>query len=124
MATSKECQVPLTGVCGMAATQPSFQGGKTMSSSSGYAVAAMSASAESHSALKVVSLLASPSETDPGCPAVAASYHRGHKVECQSWLMDTGCKYDFTTRDAVPLPLRDSITDSADPVTLLPLIHL
>ena len=41
MATSQECHVPLTGVCGMAATQPSFQGGKTMSLSSGYAVAAI-----------------------------------------------------------------------------------
>ena len=32
--------------------------------------------------------------------------------------MDTGCKYDLTTRASVPLPLRDSITDSADPITL------
>ena len=33
--------MPLTGVCGMAATLPPFQGGKTMSLSSGYAVAAI-----------------------------------------------------------------------------------
>mgnify|MGYP000653658160 CR=1 FL=1 len=33
--------MPLTGVCGMAATLPSFQGGKTVSLSSGYAVAAI-----------------------------------------------------------------------------------
>ncbi len=41
MATSPECQVPLTGVCGMAATLPPFQGGKTTLPLSGYAVAAI-----------------------------------------------------------------------------------
>ena len=78
----------------------------------------MSEPSESHDVLSIAPLLASPSETDPGCPAVAASNHRGRKVECQSWLMDTGCKYDLTTRASVPLPLRDSITDSAEPITL------
>ena len=42
--------MPLTGVCGMTATLNPFQGGKTISLSSGYAVAAMSASAESSNA--------------------------------------------------------------------------
>jgi hypothetical protein len=42
--------MPMTGVRGMAATQNPFQGGKTISLSSGHAVAAMSASAESSNA--------------------------------------------------------------------------
>ncbi len=40
MATSHECLVPPSGVRRMAATQPHRQGGKTVSLSSGYAVAA------------------------------------------------------------------------------------
>jgi hypothetical protein len=42
--------MPMTGVRGISATQYPFQGGKTVSPSSGQAVAAMSASAESSNA--------------------------------------------------------------------------
>jgi hypothetical protein len=72
----------------------------------------------SHTGLVTTPPSASSFLTVPGCVAVAASTYYGQRVECQSWLMDTGWKYDLTTRAPVPLSLRDSITDSADPITL------
>ncbi len=54
----------------------------------------------------------------PGSVALPASTYHGQRVECQSWLMDTGCKYDLTTRGSVPLPLRGNIMNATEPITL------
>ena len=54
----------------------------------------------------------------PGSVALAASTHHGPRDDCQSWLIDTGCKYDLTTRASVPSYLHDSIEKALVPITL------
>ena len=54
----------------------------------------------------------------PGSVALAASYDHGPAVDCRSWLLDTGCKYDLTTRASVPPHLQDSIMSATVPITL------
>ena len=46
----------------------------------------------------------------PGNVALAASYDHGPTEDCRSWLLDTGCTYDLTTRSAVPQRLQNSIS--------------
>ncbi len=40
------------------------------------------------------------------------------KSDIRSWLMDTGCKHDLTTRDAIPLCQLGVITNATIPVLL------
>ena len=57
----------------------------------------------------------------PGSVALAAayeSYEHGPAENCRSWLLDTGCKYDLTTRASVPPHLQDSIMKATVPITL------
>ena len=54
----------------------------------------------------------------PGNVALAASYDYGPTENCRSWLLDTGCKYDLTTRASVPAYLQNSIMKAPMPITL------
>ncbi len=52
--------------------------------------------------------------------ALAASQQNGDfpRNNIRSWLMDTGCKHDLTTRDAIPYCQLGMITKSLNPVLL------
>ncbi len=54
----------------------------------------------------------------PGSVALAASTDWGPSDNCRSWLMDTGCKFDLTTRASIPPYLQDSIMKATVPITL------
>ena len=52
--------------------------------------------------------------------ALAASQQTGDfpRSNIRPWLMDTGCKHDLTTRDAIPYCQLGVITKSLNPVLL------
>ena len=50
--------------------------------------------------------------------ALAATAEEVPLENCRSWLLDTGCKYDLTTRSAVPQRLQNSIFKAPVPITL------
>ena len=54
----------------------------------------------------------------PGSVALAAANEWPPLTNCRSWLMDTGCKFDLTTRASVPPYLQDSILKATVPITL------
>ena len=54
----------------------------------------------------------------PGSVALAASYDHGPTENCRSWLLDTGCKFDLTTRASVLPYLQNSIMKATVPITL------
>ncbi len=54
----------------------------------------------------------------PGSVALAASTDYGPSDNCRSWLLDTGCKFDLTTRASVPPYLQNSIMKATVPITL------
>src|SRR5665648_793356 len=54
----------------------------------------------------------------PSGTALAAAYDYDPSNQVRSWLMDTGCKYDLTTRASVPPNHQDLITDALIPLTL------
>ena len=51
----------------------------------------------------------------PGSVALAASTDYGPSDNCRSWLLDTGCKFDLTTRASAPPYLQDSIMRATVP---------
>ncbi len=54
----------------------------------------------------------------PGSVALAAATDWPPSDDCRSWLMDTGCKFDLTTRASVPPYLQGSIMKATVPITL------
>ena len=54
----------------------------------------------------------------PGSVALAAATDWPPSENCRSWLMDTGCKFDLTTRASVPPYLQGSIMKATVPITL------
>ena len=54
----------------------------------------------------------------PSGTALAAAYDYVPSDRTRSWLMDTGCKYDLTTRASVPPGHQDLITDAIIPLTV------
>ncbi len=55
----------------------------------------------------------------PGGVALAASnYELGIKDNYRAWLLDTGCKYDLTTRASVPLHQHNRIYRAPVPIIL------
>ena len=58
-----------------------------------------------------------PPESAPSSVALAASnYDLGPRENYRSWLLDTGCKYDLTTRAAIPLHQLDLICRAPIPI--------
>ena len=57
--------------------------------------------------------------TVPSSVALAASnYDFGPRENYRSWLLDTGCKYDLTTRSSIPQHQVDSIFTAPMPILL------
>ncbi len=54
----------------------------------------------------------------PGSVALAASTDYGPSDNCRSWLLDTGCRFDLTTRAAVPPYLQGSSMKATVPIAL------
>src|SRR5665648_227264 len=54
----------------------------------------------------------------PSGTALAAAYDYDPSNQVRSWLVDTGCRYDLTTRASVPPSHQDLITDAIIPLTL------
>ena len=56
------------------------------------------------------------SETTAGLVGLAAVHAPPHN--CRSWLLDTGCKYDLTSRGSVPEHELSMIMPAPTPITL------
>ena len=54
----------------------------------------------------------------PGSVALAASTDYGTSDNCRSWLLDTGCKFDLTTRASVPPCLQNIVMKATVHITL------
>jgi hypothetical protein len=76
--------------------------------------------AASAAAAPAISILRrSVPKTVPSSVALAASnYDLGPRENYRSWLLDTGCKYDLTTRASIPLHQVDSIFRAPMPILL------
>ena len=58
-------------------------------------------------------------ESVPSSVALAASnYDLGPRENYRSWLLDTGCKHDLTTRASIPLHTHDLICRAPIPILL------
>ena len=94
--------------------QKGSQRGKTKGGKPAAAAVAISAPTES-----TVSILKVHVPTPvPGSVALAASTDYGPTGNCRSWLLDTGCKFDLTTRASVPPCLQGSIMKATVSITL------
>ena len=54
----------------------------------------------------------------PSVALAASNYDLGPRENYRSWLLDTGCKYDLTTRASIPTHQIDLISRAPVPILL------